>query len=479
MIVALRYGPPLRGWQLRLIEALEAAGHRVRAEPVAAPCRLPVALRALLAAERRLYDAPVPMLAPADPPAAAAAPADLALVLAGPLPARGRYLRPLFDGVPGEDALLAALLAGRAPVVSVEVEHGGGAVVLARLANEHPHVLSRALEQVLPRLAGLLAREVSRQDRGRFPEIGAVEGAGAAAGGTRPLVFLARAVRHKLHRRLGPARGRPDHWRIAYRAADNRDAVILDWERQRFRLLDDPPGRFLADPFPFEHGGRRCIFFEDFAYATGKGVIGLVEIAADGTASPPRTVLERPGHLSYPMILEHGGGIYMLPESGSARCIQLFRASAFPDRWVPDRVLVADVVAGDATIVRHADRWWLFATLSEGAGSSWDQLCLFHAPDLFGPWVAHGGNPVLTDAGAARPAGAMWHTNGVLMRVAQDCRTGYGDGLALCRVDRLDPDGYRQTVVGRLGPPRRSAADGTHTLNVAGGLATLDLRFSR
>jgi hypothetical protein len=61
-----------------------------------------------------------------------------------------------------------------------------------------------------------------------------------------------------------------------------------------------------------------------------------------------------------------------------------------------------------------------------------------------------------------------------LVRPAQDCRRGYGRALALARIDRLDEEGYHQTVVASLPPDERWGADGVHTLNEAGGLEAID-----
>ena len=267
-------------------------------------------------------------------------------------------------------------------------------------------------------------------------------------------------------------------WRPAYRILkDDRNGIAAThaWPADGYQRLPERAGGFYADPFVFEHAGRRHVFLEYLPATTRKGVIARLEIGLDGTASSPRCVLEQPTHLSYPMVISHDGAIYMLPEMSAARRLQLFRADPFPDTWVADRVLLDDTVVADATPIRHGDTWWMFASVNDDAGSSWDQLALYHAADLLGPWTAHAGNPVLVDAGAARPAGAMWHECGQLMRVAQDCREGYGRGLAICRVDRLDRDGFAQTVVARLGVPPGSAASGVHTLNQAGGIEVIDL----
>jgi hypothetical protein len=135
---------------------------------------------------------------------------------------------------------------------------------------------------------------------------------------------------------------------------------------------------------------------------------------------------------------------------------------------------MADVIAADATLLEREGRLWLFAAVTEEGGSSWDQLALFHADKLAGPWLPHAANPVLIDASAARPGGLMLARDGELIRPAQDCGAGYGSRLALCRVDRLDPEHYGQTVLARLAPPPAWSATGLHTLNAASGLEVID-----
>ncbi len=463
MLILVRHAPPFRRWHLRLGERLEAAGHCVRYEAVGTASG-----RRFLALERRLYrvaadwDATEP-----PPPASEAWMPELTLVLAGPLPDAGFVVQPDFGGRTGEGPLIAAARAGIAPVFAVRGGLPGDLRLLARgrPALEDAHVSARALEDLLPRLVTLLAQAVSHLgcEEGKplpvLDEDVALCRRSAAAS-------LAGGLAHKLVRRFGPARGRPEHWRIALRR-ENESA---------YALLPDDPSCFRADPFLFAEGGCLWLFTEDYPYATGKGVIVCQAVAAAEGQADTRTVLEEPFHLSYPLVLRHGGTIYMLPETSAAARVQLYRASRFPDRWVPDAVLLERRNLADATPVFHDGRWWLFATSNEDGGSSWDQLHLFHAPDLLGPWTAHAGNPVLIDAGTARPAGQMWHEDGVLMRPAQDCRTGYGAGLAICRVDRLDEGGFRQSVVRRIGPPPGFDADGLHTLNRAAGWEVVDLK---
>ncbi|GAC1331544.1 MAG: hypothetical protein NVSMB26_10050 [Beijerinckiaceae bacterium] len=291
-----------------------------------------------------------------------------------------------------------------------------------------------------------------------------------------PLSFAAKNLTSKITSRLTRLATRPDHWSIAFRAL-NDDAVMKTgtWPGRAWTRLADDGRRFYADPFPLVENGRTYVFCEEFPYATHKGIISVFEIGSGGAPSQPRPVLERPYHLSYPFVFRRGPATFMIPETGAAGRIELYRADPFPDRWAFERVLVDNVVASDATLVTWEGREWLFASIAGDGASTWDALGLFHAADLFGTWEAHPLNPVLIDAGAARPAGAMVVRDGRLRRVAQDCRARYGGGLVLADVQRLDLDNYAQSVRAVLAPPPGMRAQGTHTLNTAGGIEAIDL----
>jgi hypothetical protein len=465
-------------WQLWLVEALAAAGaapELVFADgaPLPRPLRLLLALERLvfgLAGEHASDLLDVAAFSALGVPAHGTA--DVVLDLAAaPDEAGEGALRLHYDGVAGEDALIGALLEGRR--VQATVADASRPLASGLAAVEDPRVLTRALDTVFSTLLRLCRKAIESPAAADLPAGSSSAGAAARPGILKTARFAAATLAGKASAKLTHLCLAAPAWHIRWRWTDGgRVALTHRLPQSGFARLADDGGRYYADPFVLERAGVHHVFCEEFDYALGKGFISATTIARDGTPARPRPVLEAPHHLSYPFVFEHGGTTWMVPESGTARSVDLYRADPFPHRWVHEATLLSGIQAADATLLVHAGEWWMFAATTERQSSSWDALCLFHSPDLKGPWRAHPQNPVLIDAGAARPAGRIFRADGVLWRPAQDCRADYGAALALCAIERLDRDGYQQTVRTRL--RFEAATRGPHTLNWAAGLEVID-----
>ncbi|WP_243439284.1 hypothetical protein [Fundidesulfovibrio soli] len=251
---------------------------------------------------------------------------------------------------------------------------------------------------------------------------------------------LTRAWQDLLHRR---------QWFLAVRPGGG-DPLNPGFSTRPFTPLYPPKGTGWADPLFFSRGGRSWLFIEEIP-PSGRGVISVMDF--DGKAfGPPRRVLEEPFHLSYPNVFEHGGEVYMLPETSQAGQVRLYRATDFPGGWVLDRVLLEGLRAVDATLVEHGGSWWLMANVRGERGSSWDELHLYKGASPLGPFAPHRLNPVVSDVRRARPAGRIARAGGRLVRYGQDCSGWYGRALAVMEITRLDDDGYEERPLARLEP---------------------------
>jgi hypothetical protein len=480
-----------RRWHVKLAEHLASAGHEVALaeHPSASPDAMGAGFSLLVRLERLIYGIALPLRTEASAWPSSLSRAleerDLVVDFAGEglaATVAAPTLIPLYDGVAGEAAAVEALLDGGSPRLAIALrcpsDSAARLVAQAFPAIEEPQILTRSLERVLAHMEGLIARTIERfRGEGLEAEgepIPALPGT-SMPGPARTALFVGRGLAAKIAARISRLCTHRAHWRIGWRHTQG-DAIStrLALPDAPFSFLPDDAKRYFADPFVFWRDGVAYVFCEEFPCATGKGVISVFAIRPDGSVSEPRTVLERPYHLSYPMVFEREGRVFMIPETSANRTIELYVAAEFPHRWQLETTLLDNVSAADATLVEWDGRLWLFAAINEEGGSSWDTLGLFHAARLMGPWTPHSGNPVLIDAAAARPAGMMFERGGGLMRPAQDCTRGYGSALTLCRVDRLDPEHYRQTVLTKLAPDARWAASGMHTLNASGGIEVID-----
>ena len=241
-----------------------------------------------------------------------------------------------------------------------------------------------------------------------------------------------------------------------------------------FEPIAPPSDRFWADPFPIERDGRYYIFIEELPFASNKGHISVLEVHPDGTWTQPVKVLERDYHLSYPFLFEWEGALFMLPESGHNRSVEVYRCHHFPDDWRLEAVLLEDLRCADATMAQIADRWWMFVNIAEKGTELYDELHIYHAEQPFGPWTPHNNNPVKSDARSARPAGNLFWHDGLLYRPAQCCVPLYGSALSLNVVDRLTTDEFVEHQVVRCAPDWRPRLLGLHTFNRAGRLSVID-----
>jgi hypothetical protein len=269
--------------------------------------------------------------------------------------------------------------------------------------------------------------------------------------------LLQRTVRSKLSSRL-PSRF--EQWFVAIRkrSPERRFDTTLGYD-----IVRPPMDRFYADPFLFKREGKNYLFFEDYRYSEAQAIISCAEVDAQGILSEPVEVLRRPYHLSYPFLFECDGNIYMIPETRQNRTVELYRADSFPSSWSLAAVLLENVGAVDTTIHQSDGKFWMFVGLSNGTYSSCDELGIFYAESLFGPWQPHPSNPVVSDVRRARPAGALFYQDGKLIRPSQDCSKAYGYALCFSEVAVLNERDYREIPVGRIDPQWTSNNMGTHT----------------
>lgn len=269
-----------------------------------------------------------------------------------------------------------------------------------------------------------------------------------------------------------------EQWFMAYRRrtgvpADNREPDLTPF---RFKTILPPKDRFWADPFPIQVDGRDYLLFEDFPFASRRGVISALQLGPDGPVGESTVVLSRDYHLSYPFVFSWRGETFLLPETADVGRVELYRAVKPPFEWTPEAILLDDVPLADCTLAEIDGLWWMFANTAAPGASFWDELHLFHAPTPLGPWTPHRRNPVVSDVRSARPAGGLFIRGRSWYRPSQDCSSSYGGAMNIQRIVRLTPSAYEEETVGRMLPDWMPGLTGSHTVNALGGLTVIDAR---
>ena len=277
------------------------------------------------------------------------------------------------------------------------------------------------------------------------------------------------------------ARCLAEHWRIGVIDAPLH-ALLAPGPVPAIRWLTPREvAGYWADPFALPDDPDH-VYAERYDERLGRGWIERLELRGDALVPlGPVSVRDAQGaagalggglHASFPHVFEMDGERWAVAETGAARDCLLYRIDA-AGAWHAPVALRLGVAAADPAIFRWQGRYWLAYTDADIGAH--DNLCLFHATSLRGPWRAHAAQPVKTGRHGTRMAGRYFVHDGALYRPGQDCTAAYGGAVVLYRVDVCTPTAYRETPVRSVAPdPRGPLPHGLHTLSAWGERTLVD-----
>ena len=271
-----------------------------------------------------------------------------------------------------------------------------------------------------------------------------------------------------------------DLWRVGIVKAPMTaiiDARSLDGFETKW-LPAERPLRFMADPFGLWKDGLLHIFVETYDYHSRHGVIEVLILDEGLNLVRRGPVLRKPWHLSYPIVFEADGEIWLLPEAWKSGRLTLYRAAEFPWHWEAEERFVFPEAAIDATPVRTPNGWLMFYT--PPGPKPWRQsaLKLARADRLLGRWQGCEDAPILLDRAGARMGGTpVWRGSSLLLPT-QDCRGTYGRAITIREIDDpADPALHITAGPHITAPPSfRPYINGLHTLSEGGSVTLIDAK---
>lgn len=229
--------------------------------------------------------------------------------------------------------------------------------------------------------------------------------------------------------------------------------------------------RYLADPFALPDDPS-VLYCEEFDYETQLGKLISLEIENGRITQELEMRQPLPGHLSYPYLFKHDGKTYALPESCSARTLELFLLQ--DGEWVPHSTILNNTAAADSILFEYNGLFWVAYTDVDLGG--FDNLNLLFATSLEGPWQTHPQNPVSLDPRTSRCGGTPFTVINTLYRPAQDCSRTYGGSIRIMEILECTPERYEEVETTHILPSPGLNPHGFHTLSMCGDYCLIDAK---
>lgn len=231
-------------------------------------------------------------------------------------------------------------------------------------------------------------------------------------------------------------------WDVYYRNCPS--GTIFTSNNTVFTKMDVGNNCWAADPLLFTLGDKSYLFFEMLDTKKNKGSIACSEIV-DSKISKPRIVLNEDFHLSFPFVFETDGTIYMIPESGEANSVILYKALDFPYLWKREKVLINDIHSSDSIVFTFNNKMFLIVSVMNSNAMNCSnnyykvepnfKISLFHTS--------------LSSVKGQRNAGPMIFSNGSIIRPGQ-CSDGIEYGKSLCFF-LVDKDTFEESLFKEVG----------------------------
>ena len=260
------------------------------------------------------------------------------------------------------------------------------------------------------------------------------------------------------------------HWEIGF--LENSLEGIVNGDELRLTVVThDYPDSWFADPFILDVTDDTIIVLvEEVTKKMHKGRITKLTIDRNTNhVIKKQIILERPGHLSFPIIYRHDSEIYVYPENSEDGSLNIYKYSPLDDSMILVHEL-SDRPLTDAVITSLFGKPQMFTTEADYANGlrldqyEWDEekkKFVYVTSDTFSEHIA-------------RMAGYFFTVNGKVFRPAQESNKNYGHGISIQETSYKDGK-WEFKEVRRMTSPHPVLSQSFHTLNSYKGVIVVDV----
>lgn len=268
-------------------------------------------------------------------------------------------------------------------------------------------------------------------------------------------------------------------WKTFLAKKPKKQMAALDLSRLKWQEFRPYVNGQVADPFIYDYKGQTAVFYEFIPDGLKKGEIHCSLIDDKGNVINSQPILVKDYHLAYPFVFEFKSKLYMIPDSGSNHIVDIYECTHFPFKWEHKKTIFQGQKMVDCTLMEYDNKWWMFCNITENSHlSSTDHLHIFVTDDpVEGEWIPHRKNPIMSEAGKARPAGRIFQEDGTWYRPSQNSSFSYGYGLNINKIITLNDQDYQEELINSFAPWEGDMA-GIHTVNSTDKWVIVDMKKS-
>lgn len=245
---------------------------------------------------------------------------------------------------------------------------------------------------------------------------------------------------------------------------------IIQGEQLQVKWVKNPyKDSWFADPFILDVTNDEIhVLVEEFCEPLQRGRIARL-ILDRGTYMLKKkdVVLEQPTHLSFPAIIRKDGKVFIYPENGESKELNLYQYIPESNECIKVETILSEAVA-DAVITEIDDKKYLFCTKQPNPNGNVLNVYQKDSSGLFQPREEY-----TFEEHVARMAGDFFTYNGKLYRPTQECNIQYGHAVTLQEVTEENGKFHFQEVR-RMYSVHPRLTVGMHTFNMYKGLIVTD-----
>ena len=260
-------------------------------------------------------------------------------------------------------------------------------------------------------------------------------------------------------------------WSVAFAYASP-----LNLTNAIFKVIPNPAGRSLADPFVFTHLNETVIFVENINVENGIGSISVVT-GFEREELEVKNCISEKFHMSFPHVFKHASQIFMIPETSGIKELRIYRCTVWPDKWELYKILASEIRIVDSIFYRGLEDNLLLCNIQKSDSRSNQSELYGITIDKEFPQVPTLNDMKMLTADATHARnGGFFYEDEFFYRVRQGIGfMQYGASISIAKIESVTQTDFKENSIFKLSPNLDGPLVGCHHLTSQNGITAIDI----